>query len=201
MWYSKIIESATAWDVLSTKEVSWAGSFSRTFKDFSFYDPNDNPTMTAMLKLIGDLEKGRTGDSIIDRYLEQARSDHNALSDISIFSYNLSKFIDNEMKKQGSSANTDMMKVLDFLGKLNEYIKSRGGKGIELGEQIPDIDKVKSSVNSTLGMGFTTLNLLLKKGTSMNEALAMFIIRGDDVNLLGYPLSVQRNLLVYQHLK
>ena len=198
MWYSKIIESATAWDVLSTKEVSWAGSFSRTFKDFSFYDPNDNPTMTAMLKLIGDLEKGRTGDSIIDRYLEQARSDHNALSDISIFSYNLSKFIDNEMKKQGSSANTDMMKVLDFLGKLNEYIKSRGGKGIELGEQIPDIDKVKSSVNSTLGMGFTTLNLLLKKGTSMNEALAMFIIRGDDVNLLGYPLSVQRNLLVYQ---
>lgn len=201
MWYSKIIESATAWDVLSTKEVSWAGSFSRTFKDFSFYDPNDNPTMTAMLKLIGDLEKGRTGDSIIDRYLEQARSDHNALSDISIFSYNLSKFIDNEMKKQGSSANTDMMKVLDFLGKLNEYIKSRGGKGIELGEQIPDIDKVKSSVNSTLGMGFTTLNLLLKKGTSMNEALAMFIIRGDDVNLLGYPLSVQRNLLVYQLLE
>ena len=201
MWYSKIIESATAWDVLSTKEVSWAGSFSRTFKDFSFYDPNDNPTMTAMLKFIGDIEKGRTGDSIIDRYLEQARSDHNALSDISIFSYNLSKFIDNEMKKQGSSANTDMMKILDFLGKLNEYIKSRGGKGIELGEQIPDIDKVKSSVNSTLGMGFTTLNLLLKKGTSMNEALAMFIIRGDDVNLLGYPLSVQRNLLVYQLLE
>ena len=201
MWYSKIIESATAWDVLSTKEVSWAGSFSRTFKDFSFYDPNDNPTMTAMLKFIGDIEKGRTGDSIIDRYLEKARSDHNALSDISIFSYNLSKFIDNEMKKQGSSANTDMMKILDFLGKLNEYIKSRGGKGIELGEQIPDIDKVKSSVNSTLGMGFTTLNLLLKKGTSMNEALAMFIIRGDDVNLLGYPLSVQRNLLVYQLLE
>ena len=201
MWYSKIIESATAWDVLSTKEVSWAGSFSRTFKDFSFYDPNDNPTMTAMLKFIGDIEKGRTGDSIIDRYLEQARSDHNALSDISIFSYNLSKFIDNEMKKQGSSANTDMMKILDFLGKLNEYIKSRGGKGIELGEQIPDIDKVKSSVNSTLGMGFTTLNLLLKKGTSMNEALAMFIIRGDDVNLLGYPLSQQRNLLVYQLLE
>ena len=90
MWYSRIIESATAWDVLSTKEVSWAGSFSRTFKDFSFYDPNDNPTMTAMLKFIGDIEKGRTGDSIIDRYLEQARSDHNALSDISIFSYNLS---------------------------------------------------------------------------------------------------------------
>ena len=201
MWYSKIIESATAWDVLSTKEVSWSGSFSRTFKDFSFYDPNDNPTMTAMLKFIGDIEKGRTGDSIIDRYLEQARSDHNALSDISIFSYNLSKFIDNEMKKQGSSANTDMMKVLDFLGKLNEYIKSRGGKGIELGEQIPDIDKVKSSVNSTLGMGFTTLNLLLKKGTSMNEALAMFIVRGDDVNLLGYPLSQQRNLLVYNLLE
>jgi hypothetical protein len=34
MWYSKIIESATAWDVLSTKEVVWSGSFSRTFKDF-----------------------------------------------------------------------------------------------------------------------------------------------------------------------
>lgn len=35
----------------------------------------------------------------------------------------------------------------------------------------------------------------------MNEALAMFIIRGDDVNLLGYPLSQQRNLLVYQLLE
>lgn len=198
MWYSRIIESATAWDVLSTKEVSWAGSFSRTFKDFSFYDPNENPTMTAMLKFIGEIEKGKTGDSIIDRYLEKANTDGTAMSDISIFSYNLSKFIDNEMKKQGSSANTDMMKVLDFLGKLNGYIKSRGLPGIELGDRIPDIDKVKSSVNSTLGMGFTTLNLLLKKGTSMNEALAMFIIRGDDVNILGYPLSQQRDLLVSQ---
>lgn len=94
-----------------------------------------------------------------------------------------------------------MMKVLDFLGKLNEFVKSRGSTGIELGSRIPDIDKVKSSVNSTLGMGFTTINLLLKKGTSMNEALAMFIIRGDDVNLLGYPLSQQRNLLVYQLLE
>ena len=201
MWYSKIIESATAWDVLSTKEVSWAGSFSRTFQDFVFYDPNESPTMTAMLKFIGDIEKGKTGDSIIDRYFEKAKSDGNTLSDISIFSYNLSKFIDNEMKKQGSSANTDMMKVLDFLGKLNEFTKSRGLTGIELGDRIPDIDKVKSSVNSTLGMGFTTINLLLKKGTSMNEALAMFIIRGDDVNLLGYPLSQQRNLLVHQLLE
>ena len=201
MWYSKIIESATAWDVLSTKEVSWAGSFSRTFKDFSFFDPNENPTMTAMLKFIGEIEKGKPGDSIIDRYFENAKTDGLALSDISVFSNNLSKFIDNEMKKQGSSANTDMMKVLDFLGKLNEFVKSRGSTGIELGSRIPDIDKVKSSVNSTLGMGFTTINLLLKKGTSMNEALAMFIIRGDDVNLLGYPLSQQRNLLVYQLLE
>ena len=66
MWYSRIIESATAWDVLSTKEVNWSGSFSRTFQDFSFYDPTHMPTMTAMLKLIGDIEKGRTGDSIIE---------------------------------------------------------------------------------------------------------------------------------------
>lgn len=146
------------------KEVSWAGSFSRTFKDFSFFDPNENPTMTAMLKFIGEIEKGKPGDSIIDRYFENAKTDGLALSDISVFSNNLSKFIDNEMKKQGSSANTDMMKVLDFLGKLNEFVKSRGSTGIELGSRIPDIDKVKSSVNSTLGMGFTTINLLLKKG-------------------------------------
>jgi hypothetical protein len=52
MWYSKIIESATAWDVLSTKEVVWSGSFSRTFKDFSFYSSTNMPTMTAMLKLL-----------------------------------------------------------------------------------------------------------------------------------------------------
>ena len=129
MWYSRIIESATAWDVLSTKEVSWAGSFARSFKDFSFFDPNENPTMTAMLNFIGEIEKGKTGDSIIDRYLEKAKTDGTALSDISVFSYNLSRFIDNEMKKQGSSANTDMMKVLDFLGKLNGYIKSRGLTG------------------------------------------------------------------------
>jgi hypothetical protein len=92
MWYSKIIESATAWDVLSTKEVSWAGSFSRTFQDFVFYDPNESPTMTAMLKFIGDIEKGKTGDSIIDRYFEKAKSDGNTLSDISIFSYNSLSF-------------------------------------------------------------------------------------------------------------
>lgn len=100
MWYSRIIESATAWDVLSTKEVSWAGSFSRTFKDFSFFDPNENPTMTAMLKFIGEIEKGKPGDSIIDRYFENAKTDGLALSDISVFSNNLSKFIDNEMKNK-----------------------------------------------------------------------------------------------------
>ena len=46
-----------------------------------------------------EIEKGKTGDSIIDRYLEKANTDGTAMSDISIFSYNLSKFIDNEMKK------------------------------------------------------------------------------------------------------
>ena len=59
MWYTRIIESGSAWDVLSTKEVAWSGSFSRTFKDFSFYDANLMPTMTAMLKLIADIEKGK----------------------------------------------------------------------------------------------------------------------------------------------
>ena len=68
MWYSKVIESATAWDVLSTKEVSWSGSFSRTFKDFSFYSTNKMPTMTAMLKLLAEIEKGKNNDSIIDNY-------------------------------------------------------------------------------------------------------------------------------------
>ena len=82
MWYSRIIESATAWDVLSTKEVTWSGSFSRTFQDFSFYDPNEMPTMTAMLKLIGEIEKGKGNDSIVEKYFEKAKVDHNTLSDI-----------------------------------------------------------------------------------------------------------------------
>jgi len=198
MWYSRIIESATAWDVLSTKEVVWGGSFSRTFKDFSFYDTNQMPTMTAMLRLIGDIEKGKGNDSILEKYFEKAKTDHNVLSDIVIFCHSLSKFIDAEMKKQGSSANTDMMKVLDFLGKLNEFSKSRGSDGLELGQRINDYENVKGSVNSTLGMGFTTLNLLLRKGTNLNESLAMFILRGDDITKLGYPMSQQRDLLVYQ---
>lgn len=198
MWYSRIIESATAWDVLSTKEVSWAGSFSRTFQDFSFYDPNQMPTMTAMLKLIGEIEKGKGNDSIIEKYFEKAKVEINALSDISGFCYNLSRFIDNEMKKQGSSANTDMMKVLDFLGKLNEFIRSQGQNGLELGQKITDYDSLKYSVNSTLGMGYTTLNLLLRKGTNLNESLAMFVLRGDDITRLGYPASEQRNLLLDQ---
>jgi hypothetical protein len=198
MWYSRIIESATAWDVLSTKEVTWSESFSRTFQDFSFYDPNEMPTMTAMLKLIGEIEKGKGNDSIVEKYFEKAKVDYNTLSDISLFCNSLSKFIDNEMRKQGSSANTDMMKVLDFLGKLNEFIRSQGQAGLELGQKITDYDSLKYSVNSTLGMGYTTLNLLLRKGTNLNESLAMFVLRGDDITRLGYPSSEQRNILVDQ---
>ena len=198
MWYSRIIESATAWDVLSTKEVTWSGSFTRTFQDFSFYDPNHMPTMTAMLKLIGEIEKGKGNNSILEKYFEKAKVDVNALSDISIFCHSLPKFIDNEMKKQGSSANTDMMKVLDFLGTLNEFIRSQGQQGLELGQKITDYDSLKYSVNSTLGMGYTTLNLLMRKGTSLNESLAMFLLRGDDVTRLGYPANEQRNLLLEQ---
>ena len=94
MWYSRIIESATAWDVLSTKEVSWSGSFSRTFKDFSFYGTNNLPTMTAMLKLIAEIEKGRNNDSILDKYFEEAKQSTSTLSDIVYFAGCLSKFIE-----------------------------------------------------------------------------------------------------------
>ena len=201
MWYSKIIQSATAWDVLSTKEVSWAGSFSRTFQDFQFYDPNKMPTMTAMLKLIGEIEKGKGGDSILDKYFEKAKTDYTATNDIKIFCHNLSKFIDNEMKKQGSSANTDMIKVLELLGNLNEFLKSKGDDGLELGQRIPDYENIKYAVNSTLGMGFTTLNLLMRKGTNLSESLGMFIIRGDDITKLGYTPSQQREILIYQILE
>lgn len=198
MWYSKIIESATAWDVLSTKEVNWSGSFSRTFKDFSFFSSNNMPTMTAMLKLIAEIEKGKNNDSIIDKYFEKAGTDINSMADIISFSNRLSKFIDNEMKKQGSSANTDMMKVLDFLGKLNSFSKSQGHKGNKLGDQIPDPEKAKAYVNSTLGIGFTTLNLLVRKGTEISDSISLFIFRGDDKALLGIPDSEQRNLLIAQ---
>ena len=95
MWYSRIIESATAWDVLSTKEVTWSGSFTRTFQDFSFYDPNHMPTMTAMLKLIGEIEKGKGNNSILEKYFEKAKVDVNALSNISIFCHSLPNFIEN----------------------------------------------------------------------------------------------------------
>ena len=198
MWYSKIIESATAWDVLSTKEVVWSGSFSRTFKDFSFYSSTNMPTMTAMLKLLAEIEKGKNNDSILDKYFEKAKSDSVAMADITSFASGLSKFIDNEMKKQGSSANTDMMKVLDFLGKLNSFAKSQGKKGNKLGDEIPDAERAKAYVNSTLGIGFTTLNLLVRKGTEISDSLALFMMRGDDKALLGIPDSEQRNLLIEQ---
>lgn len=198
MWYSKIIESATAWDVLSTTEVNWSGSFSRTFKNFSFFSSDNMPTMTAMLKLIAEIEKGKNNDSIIDKYFEKARTDFDSMADIISFCNRLSKFIDNEMKKQGSSANTDMMKVLDFLGKLNSFSKSQGHKGNKLGDEIPDPEKAKAYVNSTLGIGFTTLNLLVRKGTEISDSISMFIFRGDDKALLGIPDSEQRDLLIAQ---
>jgi len=114
MWYSRIIESATAWDVLSTKEVNWSGSFSRTFQDFSFYDPNRMPTMTAMLKFLAEIEKGRNNDSILSKYFEKSKTDYNIMGDIINFSDNMSKFIDSQMKKQANTANTDMLSYLIF---------------------------------------------------------------------------------------
>jgi hypothetical protein len=198
MWYSRIIESATAWDVLSTKEVAWSGSFSRTFKDFSFYGPNNMPTMTAMLKLIAEIEKGKNNDSIIYKYFEEAKQSSSILADIVYFTGSLSKFIDSEMKKQGSSANTDMMKVLDFLGKLNSFAKSQGQKGNKLGSTILDPEKAKNYVNATLGIGFTTLNLLVRKGTEISDPVSLFMLRGDDKALLGIPDSEQRDLLLEQ---
>lgn len=198
MWYTRIIESGSAWDVLSTKEAKWNGSFSKTFKDFSFYSPVLMPTMTAMLDLIAEIEKGKNNNSILDKYYEKAKNDRESFSDISSFCFGLSKFIDSEMKKQGSAANTDMMKVLDFLGNLNNFMKLQGKTGIQLGQRIMDFEKPKTYVNSTLGIGFTTLNLLLRKGTKMSDSLAMYVLRGDDVKHLGYPMSEQRNFLISQ---
>jgi hypothetical protein len=91
-----------------------------------------------------------------------------------------------------------MMKVLDFLGKLNSFAKSQGHKGNKLGDQIPDPEKAKAYVNSTLGIGFTTLNLLVRKGTEISDSLSFFMMRGDDKALLGIPDSEQRNLLIEQ---
>lgn len=98
MWYTRIIESGSAWDVLSTKEAKWNGSFSKTFKDFSFYSPVLMPTMTAMLDLIAEIEKGKNNNSILDKYYEKAKNDRESFSDISSFCFGLSKFIDSEMK-------------------------------------------------------------------------------------------------------
>ena len=198
MWYSKIIESATAWDVLSTKEVNWSESFSRTFQDFSFYDVNKMPTMTAILKFLAEIEKGRANDSILSRYFEKAKTDYNTMGDIINFADNISKFIDSQMKKQANTANTDMLKLFDFLGTLNSFTKSQGKRGNTLGGDIPDAENAKSYVNATLGIGYTTLNLLVRKGTEISDSISMFIIRGEDKSLLGMPDSEQRNLLISQ---
>ena len=198
MWYSKIIESATAWDVLSTKEVNWSESFSRTFQDFSFYDVNKMPTMTAILKFLAEIEKGRANDSILSRYFEKAKTDYNTMGDIINFADNMSKFIDSQMKKQANTANTDMLKLFDFLGTLNSFTKSQGKRGNTLGGDIPDAENAKSYVNATLGIGYTTLNLLVRKGTEISDSISMFIIRGEDKSLLGMPDSEQRNLLISQ---
>jgi hypothetical protein len=198
MWYSRIIESATAWDVLSTKEVNWSGSFSRTFQDFSFYDVNRMPTMTAMLKFLAEIEKGRNNDSILSKYFEKSKTDYNIMADVINFSDNMSKFIDSQMKKQANTANTDMLKLFDFLGTINSFTKSQGQRGNTLGGDVPDAENAKSYVNATLGIGYTTLNLLIRKGTELSDSIALFIIRGEDKSLLGVPDSEQRDLLISQ---
>lgn len=58
MWYSRIIEAATAWEVLSTKDIVWQGTFSKTFQDYYFYKGSTKlPTIVALRKFIDFMTK------------------------------------------------------------------------------------------------------------------------------------------------
>jgi hypothetical protein len=197
MWYSKFIKEAyTAWDILSSKEISWQGSFSKSLSDadLNFYSDLKMPTMSSLHKFIDSITKS----NILQKYLEE--KSYNVQSDVSSFIRDLIRFVDAYLKK--GNMDTDLLFVLNFMGSLNEYlVNARSIYSVKIGTNCSNFDRVKPIFSGFMGYGYTTVNLLMDKGIKLEDSTAMFIIGGRDKGFFGVPESESRSNIIKKCLK
>lgn len=196
MWYSKFIKTAiTAWDVLSSTEITWQGSFQNSVKDaqLSFYIDTKMPTMSSLHKFINSITKS----NILEKYLSDPTVE--VLMDVSGFVRNLIRFVDAYLKK--GNLDTDLLFILNFMGSLNQYLSTKSSYvAVRIGGDSNSPDKVKSNFSSFMGYGYTTVNLLMDKGVQLTTPTALFILGGRDKGVFGVPDSDSRTKIIEKSL-
>jgi hypothetical protein len=197
MWYSKFYKEAyTAWDILSSKEVTWQGSFSNSFKDadLNFYLETKMPTMSSLHKFIDSITKS----NILEKYLSNETRE--VFSDVSGFVRNIIRFVDVYLKK--GNMDTDLLFVLNFMGTLNQFLVSKSGwYAVKMGSESTDPDSIKSNFSSFMSYGYTTVDLLMDKGVQLSDSTVMFIMSGRDKGIFGVPSSKNRTNIIKKSLK
>jgi hypothetical protein len=185
MWYSKIIEAATAWEVLSTKDVSWLGTFRKSFADFEFWKGSTKlPTVVALRKFIDSItRKSSTYGSTLDQYFENTDK-WDLSADLNYFISSLITWADDYISK--GKLDTELVYVLNFLGILHEKYQevSWTKKPFTLGYASNDPNNTWAIKNS-LSMGFTTLKLLYEKGIRLDPTFEIIIAQDRDFSLAG----------------
>ena len=196
MWYSKNIKTAiTAWDVLSSTEITWQGSFEKSIKDaqLSFYSDTKMPTMSSLHKFINSITKS----NVLEKYLSNANIE--VLIDVSGFVRNLIRFVDAYLKK--GNLDTDLLFILNFMGSLNHYLSTKSSYvAVRIGGESNSPDKIKSNFSSFMGYGYTTVNLLMDKGVQLTTPTALFILGGRDKGVFGAPDSDSRTKIIEKSL-
>lgn len=185
MWYSKIIEAATAWEVLSTKDVNWLGTFRKSFEDFEFWKGSTKlPTVVALRKFIDNItKKSSTYGSILDQYFE--KTDKWVLStDLNFMISSLITWSDDYISK--GKLDTELVYILNFLGQLHEKYQevNWASKPFTLGYATNDPYNTWAIKNS-LSMGFTTIKLLYDKGIRLDPTFEIIIAQDRDLSLAG----------------
>lgn len=196
MWYSKFIKTAiTAWDVLSSTEITWQGSFQKSIQDsqLSFYSDTKMPTMSSLHKFINSITKS----NILDKYLSDGNIE--VLMDVSSFVRNLIRFVDAYLKK--GNLDTDLLFILNFMGSLNQHLSTKSSYvAVRIGGESNSPDKVKSNFSSFMGYGYTTVNLLMDKGVQLTTPTTLFILGGRDKGVFGVPDSDSRTKIIEKSL-
>ena len=192
MWYSNFIKTAiTAWDVLSSTEISWQGSFEKSIKDsnLSFYSETKMPTMSSLQKFINSITKS----NILQKYMSNEKFE--VFSDVSSFVRSLIRFVDAYLKK--GNMDTDLLFILNFMGSLNQYLISKSSwNAVKIGGMSYNPDTTKSNFSSFMSYGYTTVNLLMDKGVQLTDSTAMFILGERDKGIFGVPESDSRNKII-----
>lgn len=184
MWYRKFVEAATAWEVLSTKEINWQGSFDKSFDEFHFYKGSTKmPTIVALRKFIDSItKKSSVEGSILDKYVANAEK-YQIRYDLSSAINKLINFIDDYLSK--GKLDTELIYVINFIGKLNQYYKNLDGKSefrLGYGSSNPSDTW---SVRNTLGIGYTCLSLLYNQGIKLHPSIEIVIAQNRDLSILG----------------